>query len=495
MKTILLHLRVLRPLRSLAIAAFYAFISYTWAKLWFGLAPADAQLFTLAVSVPLLCGVFIAAAAHEPMHRSFAFLLPGLRLRQLRAAAIDCIVLAAGVAALVSLIVDPTASPLGVFGLVFGLSASLAADRRQLWGGTASGMCALIGWTAAGYLGSASLLALLREAPLVVFAVGLAVGALGLARGFSREAARLRAGTLFVAWQTAFFSHLFHRGMVQRWQAEVLARQQLRAKTKPGREWNAARFAATVDGWRAALWHAQFGAHGRRGSFLAVQLGLALACVAGALAGAVTNRMMDARGDLWALLAHCVAPDFLAVNTAATTGGSGFLALILPAFVAFAAAIQLLPQVPYPISRRMLARVAFSHALRQWLASLTLPALGLYLVSLTGQIVSGQIRPGYGLPAPVSVLLPLAALLPFLMTCATLRAPWVRVAVAVPLGLAMVLVSILRPWGDASAGPTGVLLALSIAALGLALLRHRLLGDYATTDLSRRPIPLIPATG
>lgn len=493
MKTILLHLRVLRPLRSLAIAAFYAFMSYTWAKTWFSLAPADAQLFTFAVSLPLLCGVFIAAAAHEPMHRSFAFLLPGLWLRQLRAAAIDCIVLAASVAALVSLIVDPNASPLGVFGLVFGLSAALNADRRQLWGGTASGMCALIGWTAAGYFGGASLLALLREAPLVCLVIGLAVGTLGLARGFSREAARARAHTLFVSWQTAIFSHLFHRGMVQKWQAEVLAKQQLRTKTKPGLEWSTARFAATVDGWRATLWHAQFGARGRRGSFLAVHGSLALACVAGTLAGTITTRLLDGRHDLWVGLAQCIGPNLRATQTPAAVGGGGAIGMMLPVFVTLAAALQLTPQIPYPISRRMLARVAFSHALRQSLAAFTLPALGLFLVSLAGQLASGQVRPAYGLPALVSVLLPLVALLPYLMTCATLRAPWARIAVAVPLGLAMTLIALLRPWGDASA--MGTIFALAIGAPGFALLRHRLLDDYATLDLSRRPLPLIPTAG
>lgn len=493
MKTILLHLRVLRPLRSLAIVAFYAFMSHTWAKLWFGLAPVDARLFTFAVSVPLLCGLFIAAAAHEPMHRSFAFLLPGLRLRQLRVAAIDCALLAASVAALVSLVIDPNTSPLGVFGLAFGLSAALTADRRQRWGGTASGWAALIGWTATGYFGGAPLLALLRDTPLGVFAIGIAVGAVCLAHGFSREAARARAHTLFVAWQTVFFSHLFHRGMVQKWQAEVLAKHQLHTKPKTGREWNAARFAATVDGWRATLWHAQFGARGKRGSFLAVQLGLASACVAGALAGALTIRLMDGRHDFWVGLAHCIGPNLRATQSPAAIGGGGAISMMLPVFVVFGAALQLTPQIPYPISRRMLARVAFSHALRQCLAALTLPALGLYLVSLTGQLVSGLIRPGYGLPALVSVLLPLAALLPYLMTCATLRAPWARIAVAVPLGVAMTLIALLRPWGDAST--TGVILSLAIGAPGFALLRHRLIDDYATLDLSRRPIPLIPTAG
>jgi len=167
--------------------------------------------------------------------------------------------------------------------------------------------------------------------------------------------------------------------------------------------------------------------------------------------------------------------------------------MMLPVFVVFGAALQLTPQIPYPISRRMLARVAFSHALRQCLAALTLPALGLFLVSLAGQLASGQVRPGYGLPALVSVLLPLAALLPYLMTCATLRAPWARIAVAVPLGLAMTLVALLRPWGDAST--TGVILSLAIGAPGFALLRHRLIDDYATLDLSRRPTPLIPTAG
>ncbi len=493
MKTILLHLRVLRPLRSLALTAFYAFISHTWAKLWFGLAPLDAQLFTFAVSVPLLGGAFIAAAAHEPMHRSFGFMLPGLRLRQLRAATIDCVVLAAIVAAIVSLRIDPRVSPLGIFGLSFGLSAALAADRRQRWGGTASVIGALLGWAAVGYFGSSSLLALLREAPVVVFAIGLAIGTLGLARGFSREAARDRAHTLFVAWQTAIFSHLFHRGMVQKWQAEVLAQQQLRTKPRPSREWNAARFAATVDGWRATLWHAQFGARGRRGSFLGLHLGLSAGCVMAVLAGTFTTHLMDGHGDLWNRLAYSLAPDLRAERSPIAVGGIGVMSLTLPVFVMLAAALQLTPQIPYPISRRMLARIAFSHALRQSLACLTLPTLGLYLVSLTGQLMSGQVRPGYGLPALVSVLLPLVALLPYFMACATLRRPWARLAVAIPLGVVMSLVALLRPWGDASAA--AVLVALAIGAPGFALLRQRLFDDYATNDLSRPPAPLIPTAG
>ena len=111
------HLRFLRPLRSLLLIAIFTGQAAFLAKIFLRLDSAAVQLSACLVDLSILVGLFIAGAAHEPLHRPFALLLPGLRLRQLRFAA-----LAIGVAALAATGIAhwavPTLSPAAALGLI-----------------------------------------------------------------------------------------------------------------------------------------------------------------------------------------------------------------------------------------------------------------------------------------------------------------------------------------------------------------------------------------
>jgi hypothetical protein len=113
-----------------------------------------------------------------------------------------------------------------------------------------------------------------------------------------------------------------------------------------------------------------------------------------------------------------------------------------------------------------------------------LPATGVFLVSLLGQIVSGQFLPGCGLPGIVALDLALAIGLPLLACVGSIRGSVGRVLWAVPVALGIIIAAPTRiywmPYVLTVPGMAVATLTTSVAVglLWLSLRRH-----YRTCDL------------
>ena len=482
---LLVYLRFLRPLRSLVVVAICTlYAGWLWGQNVLHLDHAAAWFDALAVALPLLLGFFIAGAAHEPMHRPFALVLPNIRRRQ-RAAAAVSVLIAAFAATCGAIWVVPTVSPVATFGLACAFSALPCLDRRQWLYGMAGGLAAFLCWLLLGVVAGAKLTLVLNAAPWLFLLGGMAISVASLARGFSRESLRIRSGTLFISYQTGFCSHLFHRGMVARWQAEVLAHRNRQGKgpSPAGRDWTVRSVGTTSLDWMRVFWHAKFGAR-KRNSFLHMQLIFAVMTL-GAVAVLPGVAYYFGKKDYWAVLAQCAAPDMNMFTEGAIVGiGINFM-MILPGMAMLCTMALVTPQLAYPISRVRLARVVFWQSVAQWAVALVVPVTSLFIASLLGQFMSGQFRPGYGLPALLAIDLSLAVLLPLMVAAGTVRGPVLRIITAVPVGMAIFLAVFSRPsWGSYILTLPAVLGVLAATAAGQWLLWHRLHRDYATADLT-----------
>ncbi len=122
------HLRLLRPVRSLIGIASIACVAFGASHALFRLDWPTSRLLGFAVTLPLVTGFYLGGAAHEPMHRPFILLLPDGPRRLRNATALAVLFLAAvvtGLAASAALRVPLAA----VFGLAAGLIAIPCADR------------------------------------------------------------------------------------------------------------------------------------------------------------------------------------------------------------------------------------------------------------------------------------------------------------------------------------------------------------------------------
>lgn len=480
---LLVYLRFLRPLRSLLVIAIYTGVAELWGHQLLHLDTGTASFLALAVALPLLLGVFIAGAAHEPMHRTFALVLPNIRRRQ-RSAAIFSLLIAALAATCGATWAAPTVSPVATFGLACALIALPCLDRRQLMGGLTGVLAPCLSWLLLGVATGAKLTLALNAAPWLFLLGGLAFSVASLIQGFSRESLRVRSDTLFIAYQTNFFSYFFHRGMLARWQAEVAARKNKRKKrsSTPARDWTVRAVGATSLDWMRVLWHVNFGAR-KRGSFLHVQLRFAVVIFVSVVA-LLGFTYFFGQKEYWATLAQSAAPDPKFFMTNAATGGGVNFMILLPGMATLCALTLFPPQIAYPISRARLARVVFWLAATQWAAALMVPAATIFFISLIGQAMSGKFLPGLGLPALLAVDLALAVLLPLMVAAGTVRRSSFRILAAVPIVFAIISVGVTRYlWSSYVLTLPGILSMLVATAASQWLLWHRLRRQYAISDL------------
>lgn len=480
---LLVYLRFLRPLRTLLVIAIYTGIAEGWGQHLLHFNTGTASFLALAVALPLLLGVFIAGAAHEPMHRNFALVLPNLRRRQ-REAAVFSLLIAAFATTCASTWAAPTVSPVATFGLACALIALPCLDRHQLMGGLTGALAAFLSWLLLGVIVGAKLTLALNAAPWLFLLGGLAFSVASLVQGFSRESLRVRADTLFVAYQTNVFSYLFHRGMMARWQAEIIARKNRQKKgwSMSGRDWTVRAVGATSLDWMRVLWHVNFGGR-KRSSFLRVQLQFSVVILFSVVALLGFAHFFDQK-EYWATLAQSAAPDPKFFMTNAATGMGVNFMILLPGMATLCALRLFPPQIAYPISRARLARVVFWLTVTQWAAALMVPATTIFFISLIGQAMSGKFLPGFGLPALLAADLALAVLLPLMFAAGTVRRSSFRILIAVPVVLAIISVGVTRYlWSCYVLTLPGVLCMLVATAASQWLLWHRLRVQYAISDL------------
>lgn len=505
------YLRLLQPIPALILTSVFTLGAFGGGVLFFKIAPVDSMQLAVLVALPLLLGMDLAAAAHTAMHRPFSPLLPGLPATLGRATLAAAPLCAVGVTALVAWRFPATPAA-AVFGLAIGLLALPALNRRELvlrvrpgrltlnLAGLHAPLQMLLAWALFAWLVGPRLILAMQAAPWLFFTGGSALAAWAFARAFARDDLRERAQTPFMSL-SATWRVLLHTQIAVRHRAE-LAQHLSRASGRPSESlsgqspaWLAGKVGAGTRDWLRVLWHASYGAT-PRGSFARAQRGFCAMMLLQTFmlpaAGFIENLFQKSSfhfSDYLETLATLSQHDFPARN-----GAGNFTPLFVVAFAfVMMAGSQLRPQGHYPISRTRLARVSFANAFAQLAATLAAGTLALFLATVIGQLATGRIQPGLGLPALLCTDLALTPVLLLVAATGWWEHRGARLAALVVLGL---LVFTGKWWSVLVAGPAGIAMAVAASALAAGVLHWQIRRYYRTCDLATAgaQAPLVFAT-
>jgi uncharacterized membrane protein YhaH (DUF805 family) len=485
--TLRTYLRFLRPVRSSLVIAVYTSVAFLWEHTLFGFDKVTSLFLALATALPLLLGIAIAGAAHEPMHRAFFLLLPD-GPRHLRNATLLVIAVFAFAVCCAVAYVETSVPPLASLGLAAGLMALPCINRNRL-GGIEGWLVAFCGWAVFNLAAGGLLRRAMMAAPWAFLLGGCAVTAASLAWGLSRRHLRQRAGIPFISAPSMFFSCLFHSRIQARWMDEVALYRGRRAKknSPTGRDWPVRSVGSSTRAWMQVFWHA-FAGRRRRNTFLTVQLTVvAPVIVCGLIIPLLVGFLVFhsyTTADYWRSLAALASPDWKQ-SKLSLVGFGGFMGGIMQALIAaFSLLMTPPPQLAYPISRKRQARVVFGLSLVQLASALVLPATSVFLLSLLGQIVSGQFLPGCGLPSIVAIDLVLAVGLPLLACAGSMRGSVGRILWAIPFAFAILAAVFTRSsWMPYVLTVPGVAVTALVASASVGLLWLSLRRYYRTCDL------------
>ena len=488
-----IYLRLLRPVRSLLVVALFLEAAYLWAYLVFHVDGATARFLAFSTALPLLLGIVIAGAAHEPMHRAFFLLLPDGPQRLCKATLLAVAVFACAVTSAVAY-VEPSVPPFATLGLAAGLIALPCIDRHQHLGGTAGFRGAFWGWiifslTAGGLLRPAMVVA-----PWAFLLGGFALTAASLTWGFSRRHLRQRAETPYLSFQSDLFSYRLHPRLMARQREEVALYRSRRAKKNPlvGRNWPVRSVGSSSLAWMRVFWHAFAGRH-RHGNFFTAQLSLVTPVIIGGLIFPFAPEFLQGHfnlvSDYWQSLAALASPEVISAKSPMAFGGWFILGGLMQAGAAAVFLLMMPPlRLTYPISRERLARVVFGLSLVQLGVALVLPGAAISLISLLGQIVSGHLLPGYGLPSIVALDLVLAIGLPLLACAGSCSCPAERIIWGAPVAFAIFVAVLARSiWMPYVLTVPGSAVMMLIASANVGLLWLCLRSNYRTCDLISGP--------
>lgn len=481
----LLHLRFLRPLRSLIVVSACTLIAKTLIKQDTN-HNAIASLVALAVALPLALGLFIAGAAHEPMHRPFALLLPAIRKRQRKFAVISVLVASVATTLMTIWATAAFVPPMATAGLACALTALPCLRQNGPGGRVASiGTYTLLICLWFGASIGTELALLMNAVPWLFLLGGLIIGVVSILRGFSRESARVRAHTLFLSPQTVLFSYAFRSGMRTENQAvPLIPHKKPPLGSRQNSRWTVRLVGSAPLDWMQVLWHANFGAR-MRGSFLRIHLRFSVViAIYGFTMTGIMYLFDDSKG-YWDYLAQLASPH---------RASDGILAMLLQPCSAMIIILGLVtPTIIYPISRYRMARVIFWHSALLSTLALTIPLAVIFFISVIGQIFSGIFLPGYGLPSLLAVDLLLTIFLPLILVLGTIQTPFLRIVAAVPvIGMLMLMSGFRSHWSNHVLTLPGCVLMLTLAAITQWLFWHRLQHEYATADLTRQTALITP---
>lgn len=471
------HLRFLRPLRSALLTALYVTMAFSLSQTFLRFDSGAAQLSAFLAAFPLLVGMLLAGAALEPLHRPFALQLPGIRERQLRFAAISTALAALSITT-ISLWTAPAISPVAVLGLVAALLALPHLDSRQFRGNLSSPMTEFATWLSVSLAFGIGLNKALNDAPWLFLAIGLAIAALSLRRGYSRSILRTRAQTPFVAYQTRFFSHPFNHTVYERWLTEFKAARknptvpQLPPTRRPAIQTLGS--SATV--WLPVLHELAFGEWRTAGSRRILRTAGVMLLLGFALFPSIG--LTRGQPDYFTALAHIIDPR-VSINVQFMGAMAFWLSVTLPTF-------------PLPISRARLGRAVFLHLVTCWLFALLMPVAVLLLPSLVGQWFSGQMLPAFGVRPLLVTSLTLAPLLPLVLD-ANLNGVRRHMTMFLSISLTFILSHFVeKRIALYQLEPVGGLIFAALIAGSLIWMRQRILRHYATCDLlsGAAPAPL-----
>ncbi len=481
------QLRLLHPFIAVLMVVPYLTIAAGAAQMFFHFGARPAWFLAMATALPLLLGLVVAGAAHEVMHRPFALLLPGAA-RRLRVAAGSTIALLALFACAATALVEPSVPPPATFGLACALLAAPLADRHRVWQGVGWTVAAAAVWMAAAGLVGRWLEPAMIAAPAPFLIGGVVIAAVLLAAGCSPKALRNRAGVFHVGYGS-LIRIIFDRKTQARYAEQRLMR---RSREEPGRlgaSWRVATVAPTTRAWMRVVWHAFAGRRGEH-SFLRVQLTFAVTALACTLSLPLTALLL--RGgthslgwpSYWQLLGRMAAPGPLDTMQSALGPFPALAALVQPGLAALFVVVVPGIQLPYPVSRTRMADTVFGLNLVQIAVGLVVPGAVVLLCATAGQLLSRQVWPLFGTSSVLAVDLLLAVYLPLMACASAFQHAASRIAWSVPIGLAVVVASLLRsawvPW--VLSGP-GVAIVLGACLAVVLVLRTMLRRHYRVCDL------------
>jgi hypothetical protein len=490
--TLRTYLRFLRPVRSLLVIAFYTWGVFLEEHTFSHFDAATSQFLALATALPLLLGVAIAGASHEPMHRAFFPLLPD-GPRHLRRATLLAIAVFAFAVTCAVAYVEPSVPPFATLGLAAGLMALPCINRYQFLRGLGGLAGAFGGWflfilTTGGRLRPAMI-----AAPWVFLLGGFALTLASLAGGFSRRHLRQRAERPMISLQSMFFSSLFHPYLMARQGETGALYRSRRAKGifPMGRDWTLRSVGSSTRAWMQVFWHAYAGRR-RHSNFLASHVAPVASMLVGLLVAIFAAIFFMGPSytlsDYGRLLATLAAPENMLPSSDMAVAFWFMGGVIQATVAAFSLFMILTPQLAYPISRERLARVVFGLSLVQLAVALALPAAAFFLLSLVGQIASNHFWPGYGLPTIVALDLALAVGLPLLACAGSFGRPVVRILWALLFATGLLVAVITRgDWTPYVLTLPGIVATVLVASANVGLLWLRLRRHYRTCDLLFHP--------
>jgi hypothetical protein len=441
----------------------------------------------LLFGVPALAGLVAGEAAQELFRRPMTSRLPGIVRRVADAARalglLACLACAAAVLALWGP-TDLRLTEIGVArpGVIATLAVALAGFAAGSW------VLARVGYGWSWILRLAGFLALAHAAqPLLVAAtrwpvLGIAVAAAAVVAAELRYRPRMAAAMARGSVPTVF-------GPVRDWARREDWDERV-ASPAADRLLPNGRLGGDLRGWMRALAFEQ--RTDRNGTRTWQAIGwLAAISVAVGMVGPVIGWVLERGGETPGLAAF-LAIELLGGSDAALPGLFIVLALA-SGLQAFLAGTPFTPAFPYPLSRRMRARVAFRAAVTVGFGHhAAVLALGLGLGGLLAYL--GGVAWPAGLPAIASFALIHLLVFPVyaavglrLRAAARLGRVWSAgigygVPLVVALGAAAGLRSEWEPFVEAHARIAGVAYACAVAA-GFALLRGFVRRHYAVADL------------
>jgi hypothetical protein len=425
----------------------------------------DGDFVAMSTALPLILGFMIAGTVHEPLHRPFALLIPGLRRWQIKCALTSVLVASIGVT-LVTLWAYPTASPWALIGITLGLLSIPCLARYQHFP-FAEAWLAFLTWLLATRLIGERLNEIMNTYPVLVLVCGVSVCIFSVFRGLSQETCRIRAHTPFLSITTQLFILPFRRNVAARWRTEFnhYNVQRKQKKTVLGRDWTVSQVGPQPLDWIRVLWHANTGLR-KQGSFPRLQIRIAVGVVSGITAFILVQAIFSPAKPWPSEMFQAAFP------------------IAQPMFAMIYSLMVMTPQLAYPISRSRLAKVVFWQASIQWLIALIVPVIAFGSGLIIVQSGFGISTPGMSLRSLLGTAMILAPLLPLLTVAGTFKRPVWRICQAVTVILSILILSFAASfWLSYVISVPGVVICLMATGVSQWFLWRRLHQNYANSDL------------
>jgi len=445
--------------------------------------PATFLFLVLTTASPFFAGMWLAGVAHEPQHRPFALLLPGLHrtlFRRTLATLLGLAVLLTGLAWLAR----PDVPTMAVFGLVAVQLALPCANRRAFgWGGAGYvwAFVAFLAWIVLVGRLNPRLADILKAAPWTFLFLGLATAAAALWYGFAPTSRRARAGSPYSPILGSVYPLYTQQSAIGRYAEETRQLNAGRQKNNKAsnRKWPLKTVSSRISDWvRVIDWQRHFSLPRLIATQFVISAFTILFLVGMPLL--LPKHGAAPGGSLLTALSRMLSP------IQANMDQFPAMILTLTLFSGFTNGFLSRPASFYPASRKRLSQAVFAHALLMQASAFTILLTCIASFSFLGQASTGSWQPWCGIPALALIAILAVALVPWVLALSYLAKSRHSAllfsffpAVVGPVGIIIIR-------GKAWSVPHTILIhtaALLLFALGLWLMWLSIRRHYRTCDL------------